>query len=228
MVVPLLDGPHVEPGSGGAPKKLVVLLHGYGSSGADMIALAPLWRHSLPDVMFLAPNGPERCAGRPGGYQWWGLTDFSRPALAAGARRAAPALDAFLDAQLSRYGLREEDLLLVGFSQGTMMALHVGPCRSSQIAGIIGYSGMIADPRVMVGAVRTRPPVLLVHGTTDPIIPVAAIHEAKRELRRHGFEVETHIASGLGHGVDPQGMELGRRFATRLLDMSQHQEHQVQ
>jgi phospholipase/carboxylesterase len=217
MTLTLLDGPSLQPLSGKDPEMLVVLLHGYGSNGADMIALAPMWRSTLPDALFLAPNAPEYCAHSPGGFQWWALTNYSRPALAAGARRAAPALNAFLDAQLKRYGLSEDKLLLVGFSQGTMMALHVGPCREKQVAGIVGYSGMLADPRSLEGAVRTKPPVLLVHGTADQIVPVAAIHEAKRELHRHGFEVETHVASGLAHGVDPHGMELGRRFARKVL-----------
>lgn len=217
MTLPVLDGPRIAPLSGEDPRMLVILLHGYGSNGADMISLAPMWRQSLPDALFLAPNAPEYCPGRPGGYQWWGLTDYSRPALSAGARRAAPALDAFIDTQLSKYELSEDHLLLVGFSQGTMMALHVGPCREKPLAGIIGYSGMLADPKTLSGAIRSKPPVLLVHGTADQIVPVAAIHEAKRELHSHGFEVETHVSPGLAHGVDPHGMELGRRFARKVL-----------
>ncbi len=219
MTPTALDGPRIEPSSGKDPAMLVVLLHGYGSNGADMISLAPVWRHALPDALFIAPNAPEYCPHSPGGYQWWSLTDYSRPALAAGARRAAPALDAFLDAELAKHGLSEDRLLLVGFSQGTMMALHVGPCREKQFAGIIGFSGMLADPMLLSKSIRTKPPVLLVHGTADQIVPVAAIHEAKRELHRHGFAVDTHVSTGLAHGVDPHGMELGRRFARKVLGL---------
>ena len=123
---PTLDGPRVPPASGGAATSLVILLHGYGSNGADLIGLVPYWRASLPDTAFVSPNAPEPCPGAPGGYQWWGLSSFDAGARAAGARRAAPALDAFIDAELARHGLSEGRLALVGFSQGTMMALHVG------------------------------------------------------------------------------------------------------
>jgi phospholipase/carboxylesterase len=217
MSVPILDGPRLQPASGKAPRELVVLLHGYGSNGADMISLAPFWREQLPDALFLAPNAPERCPGGPGGFQWWGLTDFSRQALAAGTRRAAPALDGFLDAQLSEHKLAEDRLLLVGFSQGTMMALHVGLRRERQLAGIIGYSGMLADTTGLAGMVRSKPPVLLIHGSSDQVVPVGAIHEAERELHRLGIKVETHVARGIGHGVDPHGLDLGRRFACKRL-----------
>jgi phospholipase/carboxylesterase len=217
MSVKMLDGPRLQPASGKAPRQIVVLLHGYGSNGADMIGLAPLWQAELPDALFIAPNAPERSAWG-GGYQWWALSDFSRPALAAGVRRAAPKLDAFLDAQLSEHGLTEDRLLLVGFSQGTMMALHVGPCRERQLAGIVGYSGMIADAAGLTSAIRTKPPVLLVHGSADQVVPVAATHEAERELHRLGFKVEAHVSHGIAHGVDPHGLELGRRFARRVFE----------
>jgi phospholipase/carboxylesterase len=210
-----LDGPRLAPASGAAPRQLVILLHGYGSSGSDLIQLAPLWQPTLPDAAFVAPHAPERSP--MGGRQWWALTDFSRSGLAAGARRAAAALDAFLDAELAAAGLDEAKLLLVGFSQGTMMALHVGPCRERQIAGIIGYSGMIADPAGLAHKIRTRPPVLLVHGAADRVVPFAALKEAETELHRLGFDVTGHAAPGLGHAVDLAGIELGRDFARRML-----------
>ena len=207
----------IEPTSGKAPRHLVILLHGYGSNGADMIALAPLWRPALSDALFLAPDAPERCFESAGGYQWWALADRGRAALAAGARRAAPALDCFIDAQMAEYGLAEDHVLLVGFSQGTMMALHVGLQRERPFAGIIGYSGMLADPTGLSGHVRSRPPVLLIHGDADPVVPAAALQEARNELHRLGFEVEAHVRPGLPHMVDPEGLELGRRFAERVL-----------
>jgi phospholipase/carboxylesterase len=211
----MIDGPSLPPASGSKPRQIVVLLHGYGSNGADMIQLAPLWRAALPDALFLAPNGPERSAY--GGYQWWALNDFSRRGLAAGVGRAAPRLEAYLDAQLAEHGLSDAQLLLAGFSQGTMMALHVGPCRQEKLAGIIGYSGMIADAAGLPAKIRSKPPILLVHGTADKVVPFGALKEAETELHRLGFEVETHAARGLGHGVDPAGLELGRNFARKVL-----------
>ena len=138
-----LQGPMAPPASGGAPRSMVILLHGYGSNGDDLIGLVPYWRDALPDTVFLSPNAPEPCPGAPGGRQWWALTNFSPDARAAGVRQAAPVLNGFIDSQLAVYGLTEDRLALVGFSQGTMMALHVGLRRS--IAGIVGYSGMLAD-----------------------------------------------------------------------------------
>lgn len=213
----LIQGPRLEPLSGGKPRALIILLHGYGSNGADMISLAPHWRSDLPNALFLAPNAPERCPGNPGGYQWWALAEFSRVALSAGVKRATPALDAYIDAQLAEHDLTEEQLLLVGFSQGTMMALHVGPRRERCLAGIIGYSGMLADPAGMKTGARTKPPVLLVHGSDDPVVPIAAFHEVRTELQRLGFKVSEHVSRGLGHGVDPRGLELGGAFARRVL-----------
>ena len=195
----------------------MILLHGYGSNGDDLISLAPHWRQGLPDALFVAPNAPERCPGMGGGYQWWGLSNFSRQALAAGAARAAPALEAYIDARLALHGLSEDRLALVGFSQGTMMALHVGPRRARQIAGIVGYSGMLTDAAALAREVQTKPPVLLVHGAADPVVPVTALHEAKGELQRLGFEVTSHVAQGLGHSVDPTGLRMGGEFVARVL-----------
>ena len=212
-----IGGPSVAPASENAPRQIVILLHGYGSNGADLIALAPYWQASLPDALFLAPNAPESCPGVPDGYQWWGLSITDRAALATGVLRAAPVLDAFIDRQLSLHGLCEDRLVLVGFSQGTMLALHVGPRRARRLAGIIGYSGMMADSSSLADEVRTRPPVLLVHGSADPMIPVAAFHETKAQLDRLGFDVGSHVSSGLGHGIDSAGLQLGQEFLERVL-----------
>lgn len=212
-------GSRLEPASGGAPRHIVLLLHGYGSNGADLISLAPHWRQAMPEALFLAPDAPERCPGMPGGFQWWGLSSFSRQALAAGAARAAPALDRYIDEQLTGTGLSERDMVLVGFSQGTMMALHNGPRRERSLAGIIGYSGMLADPDGLAREVRSTPPVLLVHGSADPVVPVAATHEAEAVLGRLGFETRAHVSPGLGHSVDPTGLRLGGEFARRVLNL---------
>jgi phospholipase/carboxylesterase len=211
-----LDGPKSLPPAG-EPRSMVIFLHGYGSNGADLMGLVPYWRGALPDTVFLAPNAPEPCPGAPGGYQWWALTDLSPAARAAGVRKAAPALDGYIDAQLSLHGLSEDRLAVVGFSQGTMMALHAGPRRARTLAGIVGYSGMLADPEALAAEVRTRPPVLLVHGDADPTLPVAALYQAKAVLEPLGFEVATHVSPGLGHGIDEAGLRLGGEFLVRRL-----------
>jgi phospholipase/carboxylesterase len=214
--LPLLDGPRVAPLSGQPPKSLVILLHGYGSNGEDLISLAPYWQPGLPEAAFVSPNAPQRCPGAPGGYQWWALAGPGGGDRVAGADSAAPVLNTFIDAELARHGLTEANLVLVGFSQGTMMALHVGPRRPRQLAGIIGYSGMLVD-EASVAASPTRPPVLLVHGDADPMVPVAAFYRAKTALEAAGFPLTTHVSPGLGHSIDAPGLRLGDQFLRQAL-----------
>jgi phospholipase/carboxylesterase len=212
----MIDGPRVAPVAG-TPRSLVILLHGYGSNGDDLISLAPHWRGALPAAVFVAPNAPEPCPGVPGGFQWWALTSADRSDRAKGLAQATPVMDAFIDAELARYGLAEAQLALVGFSQGTMMALHVGLRRPRTLAGIVGYSGMLADEAGLADPRTNRPPILLIHGDADPMIPVAAFHQAKAALTRNGFAVESHVSPGLGHGIDPIGLQLGARFLAKVL-----------
>ena len=212
----ITNGSSLQPASGAAPKQIVLLLHGYGSNGEDLISLAAHWQHLLPDALFLAPNAPQRF-GFGGGYQWWSLSALSPQALSAGAASAGPAIDAFIDRKLEQYGLTESQLALVGFSQGTMMALHVGLRRPRQVAGILGFSGALTGVSDLPDQARSKPPVLLVHGSADQIVPVAALHAAERELKRIGVEVHTHVSPGLGHSVDPTGLRLGAEFLVKAL-----------
>jgi phospholipase/carboxylesterase len=191
----------------------VLLLHGYGSNGADLISLAPHWQRILPNALFLAPNAPQRMNS---GYQWWPLWTFTPQALASGAAAAAPAINAFIDRKLAQYGLGDADLALVGFSQGTMMALHVGLRRATKVAGILGYSGALTGAADLANQIITRPPVLLVHGSADPVVPISALHAAEHALRRLGLDVATHVSAGLGHSVDPVGLRLGAEFIERV------------
>jgi phospholipase/carboxylesterase len=208
----VLNGPRVAPASRREARSIVILAHGYGSNGEDLIGLAPYWREILPDTAFVAPNAPELCPGAPGGYQWWPVAGPDR---VAGVRGAAVAFDAFIDSELARHGLAEDRLALVGFSQGTMLALHVAPRRERQLAGVVGYSGMLIDAGP--SEVRTRPPILLVHGDADPMIPVAALGKAGAALRQLGFDLSTHISRGLGHSIDMEGLRLGGAFLGRVL-----------
>lgn len=185
-----------------------------------MISLAPQWQDALPDTLFLAPHAPQRCAMMGDGYQWWGLSGFAPSALAAGAAAAAPAIDAFIDRKLTQYGLTEADLALVGFSQGTMMALHIGLRRPRAVAAIVGYSGMLTGTAGLANDDYSKPPVLLVHGTADPVVPIAALHMSESGLKRLGVEVTTHISHGIAHSVDPVGLRLGRDFIASIFAQS--------
>jgi phospholipase/carboxylesterase len=208
----ITNGASLQPQSGAAPKQIILLLHGYGSSGADMIGLAPHWQDALPDALFLAPHAPQRCAMMSAGYQWWPLAEFSPPALARGAASTAPAIDAFIDRKLDQYGLEDSDLALVGFSQGTMMALHIGLRRPRSVAAIVGYSGALTAITDLSPAGGPKPPVLLIHGTDDPVVPVATMDEAQKGLERLGLAVRTHRSPGLAHSVDPVGLQMGQDF----------------
>jgi len=209
--VKIVDGENLQPLSGERPRQIVVLLHGYGSNGADLISLAPAWRQKLPHALFLAPNAPQRC-GLSGGYQWWALNSFTPVALAAGAASASAAINDFIDSKLDEHDLKERHLALVGFSQGTMMALHVGLRRPTPVAAIVGYSGMLTGSPELSRQITARPPVLLVHGSADPVVPVAALHAAKHDLERLRVPVTAHVSPGVGHTVDPVGLRLGVEF----------------
>lgn len=210
-----LDGPRIAPRSGRA-SALVVLLHGYGANGDDLIALGDAWQSALPDVAFVAPNAPETIPGMYGGLQWFALTLRDPSEYWRGVSAAQPALDRFLDAELARYRLAADRLVLVGFSQGSMMALHVGLRRKSAPAGIVAYSGLLAGPD-RLGETKARPPVLLVHGEADDLIPVEALHMAREALAGAGLPVEWHVRPRLGHGIDPEAQWMAGHFIGRTL-----------
>jgi phospholipase/carboxylesterase len=211
-----LDGPRMPPAAGGRPTSLVVLLHGYGSNGADLISLAPHWAKLMPQTQFVAPNAPEPVAMAPGGYQWFGLSRMDARELERGVEKAAPTVQKFLDRELERYQLPPQKLALVGFSQGTMMALHAG-VRRPALAGIVGFSGALPAPDKLKAEARCAPPVLLVHGDQDDMVPVSATLDAAEGLAKAGLSAQWHISLGLPHAIGPDGLALGGEFLKAAL-----------
>ena len=216
---PKLDGPRIEPRAGQA-KQLVVFLHGYGADGNDLIEIGRAWQGLLPHAAFVSPHAPRPCGQAPMGREWFPLTFRDPDERWVGVNAAAPVLNAFLDAELTRRQLPPQALALVGFSQGTMMSLHVGLRRAVAPTAIVGYSGMLVipedvDPETFAGEIRSRPPVLLIHGDQDPLIPVQALFHAAQELARLGIPAEWHISPGIGHGIDQEGLRQGGEFLAR-------------
>ncbi|WP_292527778.1 phospholipase [Methylocystis sp.] len=210
-----IDGPRVQARSG-KPKQLVVFLHGYGADGADLIEIGRQWRAFLPDADFVAPHAPDRCAASPTGRQWFPLTMRDPEERWRGCVAARPMLDAFLDAELDRRGFDDKALALVGFSQGTMMALHTGLRRKRAPRAILGYSGVYvlgpaqADEAPL--AYEKPPAVLLAHGEEDEMIPVEALLMSANALADSGVPTQWHLSARLGHGIDETGLIHGALF----------------
>ncbi|WP_292978039.1 alpha/beta hydrolase, partial [Paracoccus sp. UBA5162] len=190
---------------------VVVFLHGYGADGADLLGLAdPLSPH-LPGTAFHAPDAPERSINNPMGYQWFPIPwlDGSTEAQAQAAMgRSITALNAFLDRVLADEGLEADRMIVIGFSQGTMMALHVLPRRDAEVAGIVGFSGRLLVPEMLEDEARVKPPVLLIHGDQDPMVPFQDMGLAGDALQAAGFEVFAHVMEGTGHGIAPDGLSV--------------------
>jgi phospholipase/carboxylesterase len=212
-----LSGPSHPPQSGGKPAHLVILLHGLGADGNDLIGLASYWAALLPDAEFLSPNAPFPCDMAPYGYQWLSARDASPEARLAGARAAGAILDGFIDDELKKRELTEAQLAVVGFSQGTMMSLFVGPRRERQLAGIVGFSGRLIAPALLKSEIRSRPPILLAHGTDDAMVSFESMAEAELALTEAGVSVETLSCPGVGHGIDEEGLRRGGQFLQRVL-----------
>ncbi|HEU5047636.1 MAG TPA: alpha/beta fold hydrolase [Rickettsiales bacterium] len=203
-----LSGPEQKPASGQPPKHLVILLHGYGADGNDLIGLAPMLAQSLPDTHFISPNAPFPCEMAPYGRQWFSLRDWSPKSMLRGAQEAAPALNMFISQQLQRFSLTDDKLALIGFSQGTMMALYTALRRPTPCAGIVGFSGSLIGEEGMV----SKPPVCLIHGDMDNVVPFGAMALAEAVLKHDGISVETHKRPSLGHGIDPEGLDIAVKF----------------
>lgn len=211
-----LQGLRWGPASKGVVRQLVVLCHGVGADGHDLIDLAPTWARALPDALFVAPDAPEPYDQAPMGRQWFSLADRTPSVLDAGARRAAPLLLGYVDAELARAGLEAGDVALMGFSQGAMMVLHAGLRRNPPPRGILAYSGALLDTPGLAAECVGHPPVLLVHGEADEVVPFARGGAAESTLMRLGMPVQTLWCAGLGHGIDDAGLSAGALFLQRV------------
>jgi phospholipase/carboxylesterase len=215
-----LTGPRLAPRSRGPARQLVIFLHGYGADGNDLIELGRAWQGLLPDAAFVSPHAPERCAQAPTGRQWFSLTFRDKDERWVGVNKAAPVLERFIDEELKRNNLPGRALALVGFSQGTMMALHAGLRRTERPAAIVGYSGLFvlpdgAAPEAISGEIKARPPVLLVHGDRDDLIPAQALFMSAQSLAALEIPAEWHMSAGIGHGIDEEGLRHGGEFLAR-------------
>jgi phospholipase/carboxylesterase len=216
----MLSGPTV-PAKSGTTKQLIIFLHGYGSNGDDLIGLAPYFAAVLPDATFISPNAPQACE-IGFGYQWFSLGGWQPgmdwptkawPEIIASGK----ILDTWLDAQLKKYELKDHQLALIGFSQGTMMSLHVGLRRAAALGGIVGYSGALMAPDHLAADITARPPVMLIHGEQDPVVPFYEMAAAEKVLRANNVPVQTLARPGLPHSIDDAGIIAAAQFLSSRL-----------
>ncbi|MFG1461540.1 dienelactone hydrolase family protein [Xanthobacter sp. DSM 24535] len=212
----VLDSPRLPPRSGGAPDSLVILLHGYGADGRDLIDLGGAWADLLPTTAFVSPHAPEPCEGAPMGRQWFALGDMDPHDMVRGVAHAAPGLARFIQGELQNARLPASRLALVGFSQGCMMALAVALGMAQPPAAVVGYSGLyVPGPTPVEGT--GAPPILLVHGTDDQLIPAQALFQSAYALAGADIPVEWHLSQGLAHGIDDAGLAHGGLFLAQRL-----------
>lgn len=207
-----LNGPLLPPRSGRPATQAVILLHGYGADGSDLISLGQHWGQMLPDALFLAPNAPEPCAGSPFGFQWFPLNVDRIASRIEGAKNAAPMIREFLADLWAQTGIAPEHTILGGFSQGAMMALHVGTALEQELAGIIAFSGAFVPADGFGGEGLARPPVALIHGELDQVVDPDLSRQAATELSASGFEVSLHISPNTAHGIAPDGLDFATSF----------------
>jgi phospholipase/carboxylesterase len=211
-----LSGPMLAPQSGSEPKQAVVLLHGYGSDGEDLISLGAHWQEMLPDALFVSPNAPTVSAVNPMAFQWFDI-DHERPDYRAeGARLGRLAIMDFLNDLWAQTGLAEKNTILVGFSQGAMMALNVGLSLDRPLMGIIAFAGALIPPDGFGERDLAKPPICIVHGDRDEVVPTEMGASAAETLRAHGYEVSYHVSRGVGHGISPDGLGFASHFIAAL------------
>ena len=222
----MLKGPELKPASGGKAKQLIIFLHGVGADGNDLIGLAYEMAEKLPDAHFISPNAPEQFDMAPFGFQWFSLKEYAQSDMRLafeqagrfkGAQHAAPILQHFIDERLKQHGLKDKDLVLIGFSQGTMMALHIGLRRKHPPAAIVGFSGALLGTDFLHEEITCRPPVCLIHGEEDPVVPFYLMERAKKSLEKEGVTAEIHARPMLAHGIDQEGIDIALNFIEKHL-----------
>ena len=217
-----LIGPKREAKSG-TTENLVIFLHGYGADGADLINLGDVLADHLPNTTFIAPNAPEQCVNNPMGYQWFPIPhmDGSSEEMARQSQAVSvDLLNAFITDAMKAEGVTPDKTFLVGFSQGTMMSLHVGPRRAEQLGGIVGFSGRLLEPERLEAEMKSKPPILLIHGDQDQVVPPQSLPAAASALSKAGMEVYTHISKGTAHGIAQDGLTLALQFILTQLRKS--------
>ena len=211
-----LSGPLLPPRSGRPPKQVMVLLHGYGADGADLIGLGAEWGELWPDMLFVSPNAPDACERSAGGYQWFPLSGAPIARRVEGAASARPVLVSFLMDLWAQTGLTAAETILCGFSQGAMMALHVGTSLDQPLLAIVAFSGALIPAERFLEGRFAKPPVALIHGEVDQVVDPDLSRESAQILADAGFEARLHISPGIGHGIAPDGLQ----FATDFLALA--------
>jgi phospholipase/carboxylesterase len=207
-----LKGPERAPISGNKAKQLVIFLHGLGADGNDLISLADFFSEAMPDAHFVSPDAPYPCDMAPFGKQWFSLQERSEEKILQGVQSAEPILNAYIDMKKKELGLDDKDVYLVGFSQGTMLSLHTALRRPKALGGVLGYSGALVAPHLLKDELKSQPPLCLIHGEADEVVPFDAFNSAMSVLQKQGVMVHGYSQEGLGHGIDPAGMQIGIKF----------------
>ena len=213
----MISGPIIEPSSGNSPKQMIIFVHGYGADGNDLIGLANYFQSTLPEAIFLSPHAPEACSMNPSGYQWFDLTSTDPAVLWSKILVAADHLNEFIDSKLLEYNIAEENLALIGFSQGTMMSLHVSLRRKNTMAAVLGYSGRLIGADLLKDDLISKPSIYLIHGDQDPMVPYQESLTAEKVLKEYSIDIKTHISEHTQHSIAEDGLLIGVDFLASKL-----------
>lgn len=213
----MISGPIIEPSSENPPKQMIIFVHGYGADGNDLIGLANYFQSTLPEAIFLSPHAPEACSMNPSGYQWFDLTSTDPAVLWSKILVAADHLNEFIDSKLLEYNIAEENLALIGFSQGTMMSLHVSLRRKNTMAAVLGYSGRLIGADLLKDDLISKPSIYLIHGDQDPMVPYQESLTAEKVLKEYSIDIKTHISEHTQHSIAEDGLRIGVDFLASKL-----------
>ena len=207
----------LEPLSKIKPKNAVILCHGYGGDGKDISILAGYWRTYLPDTIFICPDAPEKCEASPSGFQWFALTDQDPEQILSKSLVAENKLNKLIDEVKESYNLLANQIIIGGFSQGSMISLQTGIKRKDKINSILGYSGKIIDLEHLSKNIISRPNIFLMHGDIDQVVPVDGLLEAKNFFNKNNYEIETKIFKDCEHRIPMEGSSMGLQFIKKHL-----------